>query len=101
MAAGTAAPPRRAGPGTPGNHARPPRWWPDVLGSAAVFSLLVVVALWVADGGARELANGWAGVTSAGRLAGLVSADLLLIQGLLMTRGPWIARTLGQGRLAP
>src|SRR5256885_15793369 len=96
MTATTATPPRRR----PAPQPRAARWWPDALGSAAIFSLLVVVALWVGNGNVQALARGWAGVTSLGRLTGLVSADLLLIQVLLMARIPWIERTYGQDRLA-
>ena len=55
-------------------------WWADAIASAAAVSLLVVVALWVRGGGVQAL-RGWAaGLTSLGRLTGLVAADLLLIQ---------------------
>ncbi|GII23010.1 ferredoxin reductase family protein [Planosporangium mesophilum] len=73
---------------------------PDVLGAAAAFSLLFVVALWVRGRGLQDLTGWWTGVTSIGRLTGLVSAELLLIQVLLMARVPWIERTYGQDRLA-
>lgn len=77
------------------------RWWGDAAGSAAVLSLLVVTALWVHNRGLQELAAG-AGpaITSVGRLAGLVCADLMLIQVVLMARVPWIERTFGQDRVA-
>ena len=59
-----------------------PTWWADVAGSVAVLSLLVVTALWTADRGVQELLAGPAtGLTSAGRLTGLLSADLLLHPG--------------------
>src|SRR2546423_3561612 len=96
MTATTATPPRRR----PAPQPRAARWWRAALGSAAIFSLLVVVALGVGNGTLQALARGWAGVTSLGRLTGLVSADLLLIQVLLMARIPWIERTYGQDRLA-
>ncbi|SCF11116.1 Ferredoxin-NADP reductase [Micromonospora purpureochromogenes] len=88
-----------------GAVARPVRtpasaWWADAIASAAAVSLLVVVALWVRGGGVQGL-RGWAaGLTSLGRLTGLVAADLLLIQVLLMARVPWIERTYGQDVLA-
>ncbi|MET8836828.1 ferric reductase-like transmembrane domain-containing protein [Micromonospora sp. NPDC004540] len=75
-------------------------WWADLIASAGAFSVLIVVALWVRGGGVQDL-RGWAaGLTSLGRLTGLVAADLLLIQVLLMARVPWIERTYGQDRLA-
>ena len=78
-----------------------PGWWADVAGSAAVLSLLVVTALWTADRGVQELLGGLAtGLTSLGRLAGLLSADLMLIQVVLMARVPLIERRFGQDRIA-
>jgi predicted ferric reductase len=61
----------------------------------------VVVGLWVANAGATDasIATGPA-LTSIGRLTGLVSADLLLVQVLAMARIPVVERALGQDRLA-
>jgi predicted ferric reductase len=79
---------------------RPAPWWGDVVGSLTWASGLIVVALWIADGQVQALA-GWAsGLTSLGRLTGLVSADLLLIQVLLMARIPMVERVYGQDELA-
>jgi predicted ferric reductase len=75
-------------------------WWPDVIGATCVFSVLVVVALWVRGRGLQDLGGLWTGATSVGRLTGLISADLLLVQVLLMARVPWIERAYGQDRLA-
>jgi predicted ferric reductase len=75
-------------------------WWPDAIGTAATLSMLVVVALWVHNRGLQQLTGVASASTSVGRLAGLVSADLLLVQVLLMARVPWIERTYGQDRLA-
>jgi predicted ferric reductase len=95
----TRYPPRRAMVAPPVRRA--PGWGPDVLGSAAIFSLLTVTALWVGDGGIQQLvAGGFTGITALGRITGLLSADLLLIQVLMMARVPWIERTYGQDRLA-
>src|SRR5437764_12504749 len=78
-----------------------PNWWPDLLASGAVLSLLIVTALWLRDGGLQQLAtDGWTGATALGRITGLLSADLLLIQVLMMARVPWIDRAYGQDRLA-
>jgi predicted ferric reductase len=77
-----------------------PSWWRDTVGSLTWVSLLVVVALWLADGQLQAL-RGWAaGMSSLGRLTGLVSADLLLIQVLLMARIPMLERAYGQDELA-
>jgi predicted ferric reductase len=75
-------------------------WWPDVIGAAGAFSLLIVVALWVGGRGLADLGGWWTGLTSVGRLTGLVAADLLLVQVLLMARVPWIERSYGQDRIA-
>jgi ferredoxin-NADP reductase/DMSO/TMAO reductase YedYZ heme-binding membrane subunit len=69
-------------------------------GSALWLSLLLVTFWWDRDGGIRDLA-GWAsGLTSLGRLTGLVSAVLLLAQVLVMARVPVLESAYGQDRLA-
>ena len=78
-----------------------PRWWSDAAGLAALLSLLVVTSLWVANRGGQDLAGGgWAAGASVGRLAALWSADLLLIQVVLMARIPLVERAFGQDHLA-
>lgn len=63
-------------------------------------SLLLVTYWWAAGGGIQDLA-GWAtGLTSLGRLTGLLASDLLLVQVLLMARLPVLERAHGQDRLA-
>ncbi len=63
-------------------------------------SLLLVTYWWVADRGVQDL-GGWAsGLTSTGRLTGLLASDLLLVQVLLMARLPVLERAYGQDRLA-
>jgi predicted ferric reductase len=62
--------------------------------------LLLVTYWWDADGGIGDL-GGWAtGLTSVGRLTGLWSADLLLVQVLLMSRLPPLEHAFGRDRLA-
>ncbi|BCJ40291.1 oxidoreductase [Actinoplanes ianthinogenes] len=75
---------------------RTPRFSADLGGSAAALSLLVVVALWVSDGGVQQLGS----LDAWGRLTGLVAADLMLVQVLLMARIPLVERAFGQDRLA-
>lgn len=78
-----------------------PPWWRDVCGVACWASALVVVALWLSGRGAQSLgASTGEQLTSLGRLTGLVAADLLLIQVLLMARVPFIERSYGQDELA-
>lgn len=95
MTAGTLDTRHRAMPGT-----RAPGWWPDLVGAVTVFSMLVVVALWVHNQGLQQLVDSSTALDSLGRLTGLVSADLLLIQVFLMARVPAVERSFGQDRLA-
>ena len=78
-----------------------PRWWRDATGVLCWASALVVVALWLSGRGLQTLASSPAGLLlSLGRITGLVAADLLLVQVLLMARVPWIERSYGQDELA-
>jgi predicted ferric reductase len=78
-----------------------PRWWADAGGVAAGVSLLIVTALWVANGGVQQVVGGGPdAVSSLGRLTGLLASDLLLLQVLLMARVPLVERAFGQDRLA-
>jgi predicted ferric reductase len=99
MTTRTIATPVPRAPVAPSNPNRR-SWAPDTLRAAGAFSLLFVVALWVRGRGVQDLTGVASGLTSIGRLTGLVSADLLLIQVLLMARVPWIERAYGQDRLA-
>jgi predicted ferric reductase len=74
------------------------RGHPAVFGWLAALSVLAVVVLWMNGGGVRGL--GAEPLTSVGRLTGLVAADLLLLQVLLMARVPPVERAVGQDRLA-
>ena len=62
--------------------------------------LLLVTYWWVADGGVQDLGGWETGLTSAGRLVGLVASVLLLAQVALMARLPALERAFGQDRLA-
>jgi predicted ferric reductase len=62
--------------------------------------LLLITYWWVADGGVIDLAHWASGLTSVGRLTGLWSADLLLVQVLLMSRLPPLEHAFGRDRLA-
>ena len=76
-------------------------WWLDAVGLAVWASVLVVVALWVSNSGVQNLSLGaGSALSSIGRLTGLVSSDLLLLQVLAMARVPFIERGVGQDRLA-
>ncbi|MFD7308806.1 ferric reductase-like transmembrane domain-containing protein [Promicromonospora sp. NPDC059942] len=61
---------------------------------------LFVVALWVSGGGVQAAGQGGGPlVTTLGRLTGLVSANLLLYQVLLMARVPLFERAFGRDAL--
>jgi len=79
---------------------RVPMWWRDAFGIFVWCSMLVVVALWVSGGGVQSLAQTGTGLTSIGRLTGLVASDLLLVQVLLMARIPLLEKAFGQDELA-
>ncbi|GAA2652808.1 oxidoreductase [Paractinoplanes durhamensis] len=83
----------------PPPHA-PRRWWRDAAGSAAILSVVAVVALWLANGGIGNVQGLGEPATTIGRLTGLVASDLLLLQVLLMARIPWVERAYGQDLLA-
>ena len=102
MTAGTVPDARRTAPPAPAlRHHRIPAWYADVAGSLMWASLLVVTALWVANGGLQNTFAGFAGgLISLGRLTGLLSADLLLIQVLLISRIPFVEQGYGQDELA-
>ena len=79
---------------------RVPRWWRDASVAAFWLVLLWVTALWVAHGGVQDLGSLSGALTSVGRLTGLVSSALLLVQVFLMARIPWFEQAWGQDELA-
>lgn len=86
--------------GTNPRRPAPRQWWADLAGSAALLSVVAVVALWLHNGGLHGFDAPGGPATSIGRLAGLVASDLLLLQVLLMARIPWVERSYGQDALA-
>jgi predicted ferric reductase len=78
-----------------------PGWWRDAIGVITWANVLTVLALWLKGRGIQLLSSGEGDrLTSMGRLSGLVAADLLLVQVLLMARVPMIERSYGQDELA-
>lgn len=72
-------------------------WWAGAAVLTAWASLLVVVGLWEANGGVQALTDGTgSALITLGRLTGLLSADLLLLQLFAMARMPWVERSIGQ-----
>lgn len=65
-----------------------------------VASLVLVVAVYLRDGGSHDLLAGGLSteLISVGRVTGLVAVDLLLIQMLLAARVPWLDRIYGADR---
>jgi predicted ferric reductase len=55
--------------------------------------------LWMAGGGVKNMGDPMMAATSAGRLAGLISSDLLLVQVVMMARIPLLEKVFGQDRL--
>ena len=71
-----------------------------VAGWSLWLSLVLVTSWWVGDRGVQDL-TGWAtGLTSVGRISGLVASVLVLAQVALMARVPVLERAFGQDRLA-
>ncbi|RYV50617.1 ferredoxin reductase family protein [Pengzhenrongella frigida] len=76
------------------------RWWTEAVGVVVWATTLVVVALWVSNGGVQGLTDGFgSSMTSLGRLLGLISSNLLLLQVLAMARIPFAERALGQDKI--
>ena len=77
-----------------------PRWWRDASGLAMWALLVAVTCLWVVHGGLTTFGAVGDGLTSIGRLCGLIASALILIQVLLMARVPWFEQAWGQDELA-
>jgi predicted ferric reductase len=71
-----------------------------VAGSTLWLGLLLVVYWWETAGGVDQLTGWVTGLTSTGRLTGLVASVLLLAQVVLMARVPPLEAAFGQDRLA-
>ena len=84
------------------DRAAAPTMWRDGLAYVVAASVLVVLALWLHGGGIHQLLNASRGdqLTAAGRLAGLLTADAMLVQVALMARITWVEQSYGQDRLA-
>jgi len=68
--------------------------------AALWLALLLVTYWWATGGGVQDLAGWESGLTSLGRLTGLLASVLLLVQVLLMARVPVLEGAFGQDRLA-
>jgi predicted ferric reductase len=94
------APPVRAPSAPPGGRGRADAAVRAGAGTLLWLGLTLVAAWWSAGGGVADLGGWETGLTSLGRLAGLVSSLLLLVQVLLMARVPALEHAFGQDRLA-
>jgi len=65
----------------------------------ALANAVVVVALWLATGGPSDIHDLSSALTSAGRVAGLLGAYLVLVELLLLARIPLLERLYGFERL--
>jgi len=94
----TLSPPRVA-PATGSSYARFDAAVRTGAGVALWLSLLLLSYWWVAGGGVRDLTGWQTGLTSLGRLTGLIASDLLLVQVLMMARIPLLERAFGRDQL--
>ena len=60
---------------------------------------VIIVAIWLADGGVAAVHSWGELFNSTGRITGLLSAYLLLVQIILLARLPWLERLVGFDRL--
>jgi predicted ferric reductase len=75
--------------------------WADLLGPLAILSVVATVCLWVMDQGIVSVVSGWdRSLGSLGLLTGLVSADLMLVQVVLLARIPQVEQSWGHDLLA-
>jgi len=89
--------PRQMGP-----PKRPAWWrfgWADLLGPLAILSVVATVCLYVLNQGVVSLVS-TESIGSWGLLTGLVSADLMLVQVVLLARIPQVEQSWGHDLLA-
>jgi predicted ferric reductase len=85
---------------TPWSRLRRRRAWARSAALAfAAGTLAALVVLWLADGGIAAVHTPGGAALTFGRLTGLIAAQLLLLQVLLMARIPPLERAWGQGAL--
>jgi predicted ferric reductase len=92
--------PRRASLFDPGSARSTYQSWISYLAwTVLAINAVVIVWLWLYDGGVSTV-HGYGDLwTSIGRVTGLLSAYLALIQVLLLSRLPWLERNIGFDRL--
>ncbi|MFJ5264673.1 ferric reductase-like transmembrane domain-containing protein [Streptomyces sp. NPDC088387] len=70
----------------------------DLLGALGILSVVAVVCLWTMLQGVASLWSG-KGAGSLGLLTGLISADLMVLQVILLARIPWVEQAWGHDLL--
>lgn len=87
--------PARSFEGAERERSRRRMWRVDLLQAAAVASVAIAIALFLADGGATRFGDPGSALTQLGIVAGLVATDLVLVMLLLAARIPLIDRAVG------
>ena len=87
--------PARSFAGAERERSRRRMWRVDLLQAAAVASVAIAIALFLADGGATRFGDPGSALTQLGIVAGLVATDLVLVMLLLAARIPLIERAVG------
>jgi predicted ferric reductase len=72
----------------------------DLLGVAAIASIVIVLWMWVRTQGILSLTSYDSAVGSLGLLTGLLSADFMLLQVVFLARIPWVEQAWGHDLLA-
>jgi hypothetical protein len=74
--------------------------WADILGPIGIASVVVVVCMWLRTQGLQSMVSSFDGaLSSLGLFTGLVAADLMIVQVVLLARIPWVERAWGHDLL--
>lgn len=74
--------------------------WADLLGPIGVASVVIVICMWLRTGGWQQSIAGFdSALGSLGLVTGLVSADLMILQVIVLARIPWVERAWGHDLL--
>ena len=74
--------------------------WADLLGPIGIASVVVVICMWLRTGGWQTTVAGFdSALGSLGLVTGLLAADLMILQVVLLARIPWVERAWGHDLL--
>jgi predicted ferric reductase len=74
--------------------------WADLLGPVGAASVVVVICMWLRTGGWQTTTAGFdSALGSIGLVTGLVSADLMILQTIVLARIPWVEKAWGHDLL--